>query len=75
VCFVVLLVVVVLFVSAKTLNFSLWFVLVVCRELLLVYVKKCSYLRAVDGATNIEHELHPDGNSFDFLQGLIVAKK
>jgi len=33
------------------------------------------YLRATDATeTGIEYELHPDGNSFDFLKGLVISK-
>lgn len=32
------------------------------------------YLRAHDERTGVLHELHPDGNSLDWMQGLIKKK-
>jgi len=44
------------------------------REVRLTGLTSSGFLRAVDVRTNQEYELHPDGNHFDLLKGLIQAK-
>lgn len=45
----------------------------VLQKVKIIGLTSSGYLRAVD-ETGREHELHPDGNHFDLLKGLIIPK-
>ncbi len=45
------------------------------EQLVVLGLSDSGFLLARDEATGEEHELHPDGNSFDWFQGLVKRKR